>query len=297
MTRPSFSADQLQAITAGDGPLAIVAGPGCGKTTTLAARIAHLVNVRGFDPASVLMLTFTTEAARRLRREVQQQVGDRAAGVTVLTLHALGRHVIDTWSSQLGYQDRPTVLHQDEARALLVSAADALGWDLQNVSIANLADDVERCRLLADAEARQSHPLHPLASVYEERLRRHCAIDFVAMLSLPLQLFERHEQALRVLQDAYACVLSDEVQDLDRIEWRLLELLALRHGNLVVAGDENQCLFGWRGADPKAIQHFLDRHPHAGVVNLEQNHRATRRLVQLGNAIGELLQSPVALDG
>lgn len=290
MSDATFSAAQLEAITAGDGPLAIVAGPGCGKTTTLAARIAHLVNVRGFDPSSVLMVTFTTEAARRLRREVQRQVGSPAADVTVLTLHALGRRVIDTWSFQLGYQDRPTVLHQDEARALLASAADALGWDLQNVSISDLADGVERCRLLSDADSRQSHPLHTLASVYEERLRRHCAIDFVAMLSLPLQLFERHEQALRVLQDAYACVLADEVQDLDRPEWRLVELLAERHGNLVVAGDDRQCLFSWRGADPKALQHFVERHPSAGVFSLEQNHRSTLRLVQLGNAIGELLE-------
>jgi DNA helicase-2/ATP-dependent DNA helicase PcrA len=290
VTDSVFSPAQLEAITAGDGPLAIVAGPGCGKTTTLAGRVAHLINTRGVDPAAILVLSFTTEAARRLRREVQHQLGKRAADVSVLTLHALGRHVIDTWSSQLGYAERPTVLHQDEARALLASAADAMGWDVQNVSISDLADGVERCRLLADQEARLNHPLRTLASVYEDRLRRHCAIDFVAMLSLPLQLFERHEPALRVLQDAYACVIADEVQDLDGSEWRLVELLAERHANLVVAGDQHQCLFGWRGADPFALQHFVERHPSAGVVSLAQNHRATRRLVDVGNAIGELLE-------
>src|SRR5690349_2211451 len=124
MTDPGFSAAQLAAITAGDGPLALVAGPGCGKTTTLAARIAYLIKERGYDPAAVLMVSFTTDAARRLRREVERQIGDRAGDVSILTLHALGRRVIDTWPGRLGYDDRPTVLHHDEARALLASAAE-----------------------------------------------------------------------------------------------------------------------------------------------------------------------------
>lgn len=91
-----FSAAQLRAITAADGPLAIVAGPGCGKTTVLAARVAFLIGERGFDPSTILVVSFTTEAARRLRREVARQLGDRAADVAILTLHALGRRVIDT---------------------------------------------------------------------------------------------------------------------------------------------------------------------------------------------------------
>ena len=113
--------------------LAIVAGAGCGKTATLAGRIAFLINERGQDPAAILMVRFTTEAARRLRDEVARELGDRASEVSILTLHALGRRVIDTWAVQLGYEERPSVLHQDEARALFVSAADALGWDLAAV--------------------------------------------------------------------------------------------------------------------------------------------------------------------
>src|SRR3954447_3943062 len=99
----AFSAAQLEAINAGDGPLILAAGAGCGKTTTLAGRIAFLIRERGVDPAAVLMLSFTTEAARRLRNEVVDTLGERAADVSILTLHALGRRVIDTWSVRLGY--------------------------------------------------------------------------------------------------------------------------------------------------------------------------------------------------
>jgi DNA helicase II / ATP-dependent DNA helicase PcrA len=236
VTSGTFSPAQLNAITAADGPLAIVAGPGCGKTTLLAARIAYLINERGLDPSSILVVSFTTEAARRLRREAARQLGERAGDVAILTLHALGRRVIDTWAGQLGYEDRPSVLHHEEARALLASAASGLGWDVAAVLMGELAMAVDRCRLLHAAEAREADPLARLASAYEERLRRHGAIDFVAMLSLPLRLFDGNESALRVLQDAYQCVMADEVQDMDPAQWRLVELLAARHGNLLVAG-------------------------------------------------------------
>jgi DNA helicase II / ATP-dependent DNA helicase PcrA len=135
VTDGAFTPPQLQAITAGEGPLAVVAGPGCGKTTVLAARVAYLLNERGFDPSTILVVTFTTEAARRLRREAARELGDRAADVSILTLHALGRRVIDTWAIQLGYDDRPSVLHQDEARAPLASAAGTLGWDLATLPV------------------------------------------------------------------------------------------------------------------------------------------------------------------
>jgi DNA helicase-2/ATP-dependent DNA helicase PcrA len=238
----SYSTSQLHAIRAGDGPLALIAGPGCGKTTTLAARIAFLINDRGLDPSSTLVVSFTTEAARRLRREVARLLGDRAGDVAIYTVHALGRHVIDTWSVRLGYEDRPSVLHHQEARALFAATAESLGWDLESIPVDEVMNAADRCRLLADSEARETDPLAPLASAYEDRLRRHGAIDFVAMLSLPLRLFEAHEQALRVLQDAYECVLADESQDLDPAQWRMVELLAARHGNLLVAGDDAQCL-------------------------------------------------------
>jgi len=284
-----FTAAQQQVITADDGAMAIIAGPGCGKTTTLAGRITHLVQVRGADPANILALSFTSEAARRLRREVAHQLGDRAQDVAILTLHALGRRVIDTWPGRLGYDDRPSVLPPAEANALLVSAATRLGWDSATLPLSELATAVDRCRLLADEQARRADPLTRLADAYEVRLRRHGAIDFVAMLALPLRLLRNDERVLRVLQDSYRWVLVDEGQDLDRTQWALIELLAARHGNLLVAGDAAQGIFTWRGADPRALLTFAERYPAAVVVTLDTCHRSTGRLVALGNALSDLL--------
>jgi DNA helicase-2/ATP-dependent DNA helicase PcrA len=284
-----YTPAQRQLITAADGPIAVIAGPGCGKTTSLAGRITFLVQERGVDPASILALSFTTEAARRLRREVARQLGDRAQDVAILTLHALGRKVVDTWASRLGYDDRPTVVHQEEARALLGAVAADQGWDLGSVPLAELAAAIDRCRLLADEQARRSEPLAPLADAYEQRLLQHGAIDFVAMLALPLRLFRTDSRSLRVLQDAYRYVLADEGQDLDGSQWALLDLLAARHGNLLVAGDVAQAIFSFRGADPRALQRFAERFSRDSTIVLDKNHRSTGHLVAVGNAISDLL--------
>jgi len=289
VTESSFTAAQMEAITADDGPLGIIAGPGCGKTTVLAGRIAFLIRERGLDPSSILAVSFTTDAARALRAQVGQKLGSVASDVSIHTLHALGRRVIDTWAPRLGFDDRPAVLHHDQGRALLGATATALGWDTATFSVAELATAVDRCRLLADDGARCNDPAWPLAQAFEKRMRRHGAIDFVALLSLPLRLFREHPEALRTLQLAYQCVLADEAQDLDPTQWALLELLAAEHRNLVVVGDPVQTLFTFGGADVRGLLDFRQRHPTGRAVTLDHSHRATRHLVQLANALSDLL--------
>ena len=245
-----FTPAQLQAITAGDGPLGIIAGPGCGKTTVLAARIAHLVRQRGADPSSILVVTFTAEAARRLRHEVGRQLGSSTADLAIHTLHAFGRKIIDTWPGRFGFEHSPTVIHRDEARNLVGVAAAQLGWDLASVSPGELASAVDRFRLSDTALEQSDDPLSALVEAYEEQLRRRNAIDFPAMLSWPLRLLQADTQIRRVLQSAFRWVLADETQDLGQVQLELLQLLSAEHGNLTVAGDPAQAIFTWLGADP-----------------------------------------------
>jgi DNA helicase-2/ATP-dependent DNA helicase PcrA len=291
-----FTPAQQQAIEAGDGPVAIIAGPGCGKSTVLAARIAHLVRDRGADPSSILAVTFTAEAARRLRHEVGRQLDTPATDVAIQTLHAFGRKVIDTWPSKFGFPDgTPAVVHRDEAHDLLARAATDLGWDLSNVSPSELAIAVERFRLSVDAASEPDDPLAALASAYDEQLRRRGAIDFPAMLSWPLRLLHEDAQVLSVLQAASNWLLVDEVQDLGPTQRALVQLLAHGHGNLTVAGDPQQSIFRWLGADPGFLVDFPRLYPGAAVVRLNHNHRSTAHLVELANALGDLLDQPSPL--
>jgi len=289
VTEEGFTSAQLAAITAGDGPLSIIAGPGTGKTTVLAGRLAHLVHERGADPASILVVTFTTDAARALRRQVAQRLGNAASDLAVHTLHAFGRKVITTWAGQLGFGARPTVLAHDEARALLAAVAADQGWDLATFPLSELAAAVDRCRLTTDAVARRADPLAELADAYEERLRRRGALDFPSMVVLPLRLFRQDERALRVLQDAFRWVLVDEYQDLDATQVALVQLLAAQHRNLTVAGDPAQAIYGFRGADVRFLLGFAASFPGAVRVSLDHNFRSTSRVVQLANALNELL--------
>jgi DNA helicase II / ATP-dependent DNA helicase PcrA len=284
-----FIPAQQAAVEARDGPLGIIAGPGTGKTSVLAGRLAHLVGVRGADPASVLAVTYTTDAARGLRQQVGRQLGAVAGDLAIHTLHAFGRKVITTWAHQLGFRDRPRVLPPDEARAQLAAVATGRGWDLGAFPLAELADAVDRWRLRSAETGRPDDPVAGLAQAYEERLRRRNALDFASMIVLPLRLFRQDQHALRVLQDAFRWLLADEFQDLDASQVAILELLAARHRNLVVAGDPAQAIYGFRGADVRFLLGFAQRFPDARTLTLEHNFRATARLVRIGNALNELL--------
>jgi len=291
-----FTPAQQKAIEADDGPVGIIAGPGCGKTVVLAARIAHLIRDRGADPASILAVTFTAEAARRLRYEVGRQLDRTATDLAIHTLHAFGRKVVDTWPGKFGFPDcSPTVVHRDEARALLERAAAALGWDLSSVSPTELAAAVDRCRLAVDVPAEPDDPLAALAAAYDEQLLRRGAIDFPAMLSWPLRLLREDAQVRHVLQSAHRWLLVDEAQDLGPVQLALVQLLSAGHGNLTVAGDPIQSIFRWLGADPSFLLDFPRLYPGAASFVLSHNHRSTARLVELANALGDLLDQPSRL--
>src|SRR6266542_2561845 len=200
-----LSPEQQRVVLAGDGPLLVVAGPGSGKTTTLAARIAHLVAVRGVAPAGVLAITFTTAAAQTLRRRLQSLLGDPGGAVDVTTFHAFGLRIVRHWSGALGFTAPPVVFGTAATRILLRQAAAAVGLDLEQRPLGLLAADVERYRLRSATESAKpgSQPPHPaqaagrtgalpaLAAAYETQLLRRNGVDYAAMLTLPLRAFER----------------------------------------------------------------------------------------------------------
>ncbi len=281
-----LSAAQREAVLAPDGPLLIVAGPGSGKTTVLAARIAYLVTARAVPPTSILALTFTTAAARELRARLAGILGEDARAVDALTFHAFGLRILRMWTEDLGLGPGPiSVYGARDAEALLREAAASLGLDLDRWRITDLAQQVERLRL-QDVAYSDDEQLRGLATAYEALLRRRGAVDYAAMLALPLWLFRERPDALRLYQDTYRHVLCDELQDVCAAQYSLLELLTARHRNLVVVGDAAQTLYGWRGADVRFLLGFQRDFPEARALTLDENFRATGHLVAVANALG-----------
>lgn len=281
-----LSEAQRQAVLAPDGPLLIVAGPGSGKTTVLAARIAYLVTARQVAPSSILALTFTTAAARELRARLEGMLGAAGRGVDALTFHAFGLRVVRMWGEELGFGSGPvSVYGEHDAQALLREVAEPLGMELDPWHLTDLECKVERVRL-DGAERTDDAQLRPLADAYEALLRRRSAVDYAAMLAFPLRLLRERPEALRLYQDTYRCVLCDELQDVCAAQYALLRLLAERHHNLVVVGDPAQTLYGWRGADVRFLLGFQRDFPGAQILTLDENFRSTSHVVEIANALG-----------
>jgi len=305
-----FSPSQRQIVEAGDGPLSVLAGPGSGKTTVLAGRIAYLVEQRGVPPAAILAITFTTAAAATLRQRLAGVLGDAAQDLTITTFHALGLRLIRQWSQELGFvNSAPAVFGREDARSLLREVAGEFGLEIAAevpgrasdpwaVSLSRLSSAVDRHRL---GSVKRSHGdnengefdeelLRPLADAYESLLRRRGAVDYPSMLTLPLQLFATEPRTLQLVQDAYRWVLADEFQDTSKTQYALLQKVVEPHHNLAVVGDPKQAVFGWLGADPSLLLEFPRQYPEARVFPLDQNHRSTGIVVALSNAIAAPLK-------
>lgn len=295
-----LSPEQREAVLAGDGPLQILAGPGSGKTTVLTARIAYLIEGRSVSPRSILALTFATKAARDIRARLVAILGDAGSIVDVATFHSFGLRVIRQWSAELGLGfDAPVVYDASDGQSLLADLCQGTITPIEHRSLADLARHVERYRLGDDpVRATTPRPIQTLAEAYEAVLRRRNAVDYPAMLALPLRLFALHPDALSFLQRIYRYVLVDEFQDVCSAQYRLVSALAARHRNLLVVGDPAQTVFTWRGADVRFFHEFQQDFPAARVIGLDHNFRSTGRIVALANVLGNplLYRRPLRTD-
>jgi len=287
-----LSSEQREVVLAPDGPLLIVAGPGSGKTMVLAAKIAYLVGWRQISPTSILAITFATKAARELRARLRGLLGEQGAAVDVSTFHAFGLRIVRQWSEELGLGPGPVAVYgEKEARAILWEVAINLQIDPDRYPLSELSAQLERLRLGGKRTAPERGTVQEVADAYEEMLRRRGAVDYPTMLGLPLRLFIEHPSALRLCQDSYRVVLCDEFQDVCASQYALLCSLVARHHNLIVVGDPQQTLYGWRGADIRFLDGFLRDFPETRIMSLHQNFRSTRQIVDCANALGASLPS------
>jgi len=287
-----LSAEQREVVLAPDGPLLIVAGPGSGKTMVLAAKIAYLVGWRQISPTSILAITFATKAARELRARLCGLLGEQGAAVDISTFHAFGLRIVRQWSEELGLGAGPVAVYgEKEARAALREVATNLQIDPDRYPLSELSARLERLRLGGRRAAPERGTVQAVADAYEEMLRRRGAADYPAMLGLPLRLFIELPSVLRLCQDSYQIVLCDEFQDVCTSQYALLRSLAARHHNLIVVGDPQQTLYGWRGADVRFLDGFQRDFPETRIISLHQNFRSTRQIVDCANALSASLPS------
>jgi DNA helicase-2/ATP-dependent DNA helicase PcrA len=289
----SLNPEQREAVEHFEGPILVLAGAGSGKTRVLTTRIARLIHEHGVDPSSILAVTFTNKAAGEMRERVRRVLGREPAGMWMGTFHSIGARLLRRHAAALGWSPNFTINDSDQTlreikRTLGRLNIDAKKWHPQAVASAisaaknQLVGPTEYASLAADAFSRVVADVYPR---YLDSLREQNAFDFDDLLIRPVELFRTHEAILRGYQQRFAFMLVDEYQDTNRAQYVWLQLLAQARGNLMVVGDDDQSIYGWRGADIRNILDFEKDFPDTRTVRLEQNYRSTGRILDAANAV------------
>jgi DNA helicase-2/ATP-dependent DNA helicase PcrA len=291
----NLNPEQRAAVEHFEGPILTLAGAGSGKTRVLTTRIAHLINEHGVDPSSILAVTFTNKAAAEMRARIRRLLGREPAGMWMGTFHSIGARLLRRHATRLGWTPNFTIYDADEALRETKRALERLNhspkrWNPKAVhgtisSAKNqLVGPEHYARTAADVFSQIVAEVYP---VYEAALRDQNAFDFDDLLVKPVELLRGHEEVLTTYRNRFSFVLVDEYQDTNHAQYVFLQLIAGGDGtgNMMVVGDDDQSIYGWRGADIRNILDFEKDFPTARIVRLEQNYRSTGRILDAANAI------------
>ena len=279
---------QLKAVKAQDGPILVLAGAGTGKTRVLTTRLAHLIATGAARPWSILAVTFTNKAAREMRERVTSIIGPMAEQVWLGTFHALCAKIIRRHAELLGLQPNFTILDADDQIRLIKQLMQAEGLDDKKWPPRTLSGVIQRWKdrgltpeKINDAEEKEfsSVRLKQIYKQYQDRLRVLNAADFGDLLLHCLTLFNENPDVLALYQNRFAYILVDEYQDTNIAQYLWLRLLAQGRRNICCVGDDDQSIYGWRGAEVGNILKFEKDFPGAEVIRLEQNYRSTSRVL------------------
>src|SRR5688572_3763675 len=285
--------EQRAAVEHFEGPILALAGAGSGKTRVLTNRIAHLIEEHGVDPASILAVTFTNKAAGEMRQRIRNLLGQEPAGMWVGTFHSIGARLMRRHAARLGWSPNFSIYDSDQSLREIKRVMDRLNipqkrWHPEAVRSAisgaknQLVNPEEYARLAADAFTQVVADIYPQ---YQNALKDQNAFDFDDLLVKPVEVFQHVPEILHIYRERFRFVLVDEYQDTNHAQYKFLELLSREHGNLMVVGDDDQSIYGWRGADIRNILDFEKDFPNTRIVRLEQNYRSTGNILAAANRV------------
>ncbi|MDH3464873.1 MAG: DNA helicase II [Gammaproteobacteria bacterium] len=289
---------QREAVSAGPGPLLVLAGAGSGKTRVLTHRVAWLVQALSVSPLSILAVTFTNKAANEMRGRIEQMLGYPVRGMWMGTFHGLSHRLLRTHWQEAGLKQSFDILDSDDQlrvirRVLKDLDLDEGYWPPRQVQwfINGHKEEGRRTEHLPQQHDVQQVQMQRVYKAYEEACRRFGVVDFGELLLRAFELLQNHEPLREHYQRRFQHVLVDEFQDTNSIQYRWLNVLAEAHNNIVAVGDDDQSIYGWRGARVENILRFESDYPGTRVVRLEQNYRSTSMILNAANAVIDHNQS------
>ena len=284
---------QREAVEHVHGPLLVLAGAGSGKTRVLTTRIANLIDRHGVPPDRIFAVTFTNKAAGEMKHRIGRLLGRDPSGLWIGTFHSLSARLLRREAELLGFTRRFTIYDEDDRLSLIKRLMDQRGHSTKLFpprAVQSLISAAKN-RMVPPSELAVGSPFDRLAVVSADvyaalgpALKAANAMDFDDLLLHPLTLFREHPDRLRGYQARFGFILVDEFQDTNRAQYQLIRLLGA-HGNVCAVGDDDQSIYGWRGADVRNMQDFLRDFPGAKLVRLEENYRSTQIVLDAANGV------------
>ncbi len=296
MTAPllgSLNPAQREAVEHVAGPLLVLAGAGSGKTRVLTARVAHLIETHGVAPDRIFAVTFTNKAAAEMKERIGRLLGRDPGGLWIGTFHSLSARILRREAELLGFTRQYTIYDQDDQIRVVRRLLDQLGHPPKAFppkSVQSIISGAKN-RMVPPSELLASSTFNPLVKVAAEvyaalgpALKSANAMDFDDLLLHPLALFRAHPERLEAYRRKFQFVLVDEFQDTNRAQYQLIQALG-SHGNVCAVGDDDQSIYGWRGAEVRNMVDFQSDFGEVQLVRLEENYRSTQVVLDAANAV------------
>lgn len=281
--------EQQEAVVNGDGPVIVVAGAGSGKTRVLTYRVAYLINKLKVDPYNILAITFTNRAANEMKERIADMT-DRLSGIWMCTFHSMCARILRYDIEKLGYDKNFSIYSEVESIRIIKKLIEDMGISLNYKDIrAEISYAKERA--LSPEQYNSSRAgYETYAEVYkryEEELGKSNSLDFDDLLLKTVQLFARFPEILRKYQERFKYLLIDEFQDTNKIQYLLVKMIASYHKNIFAVGDEDQSIYGWRGANIGNLKDFQKDFKNVKIFKLERNYRSTDKILDCANKLIE----------
>ncbi len=284
---------QREAVSHDDGPMLVLAGAGSGKTRVLTTRIARLIGNRGVAPHEILAVTFTNKAAGEMKERIGRQLGHDPRGMWCGTFHALGARMLRGVAPLVGREANFTIYDEDDTIAALKRVMERRNVNPKQFApnaVLHAISDAKNALVSASEYSTMARDIfsQAVAGCYadlDSALERANAVTFDDLLVLPVRALERDENLRNHYQRRFRYVLVDEYQDTNAAQYRFISLIGGGYRNVMVVGDDDQSIYGWRGADIRNILDFERDFPGAKVVRLEENYRSTPNILTLANVV------------
>lgn len=284
MAYSNLNSEQNKAVEHIDGPLLILAGAGSGKTATMTHRMAYMIS-QGIDPYNILAVTFTNKAAGEMRDRVAKLVDD-THGMWIMTFHALCLRMLRRHADVLGFKPGFTVYDETDKKSLIKKILKELNIDDKDNPVSMFIGAISNAKEREDGPDNIDHPIiSKVYARYQEVLKENNAMDFDDLLWNGVKLLETSREVLEHYSERFKYIMVDEYQDTNYLQYKLIKMLASKHGNLCVVGDDDQCIYQWRGADIRNILDFERDFKNVYTVRLEQNYRSDSNILNLANSV------------